>query len=76
MSAASALAREPVRNLDIEQWVQGRYGFVPHPLWIDHCRELFLDSVPGGTRRRWQNCPADKQLIIKEAFVYFGLLQE
>jgi len=23
-------------DLQIEEWVQERYGFVPHPFWIDH----------------------------------------
>ena len=28
-------------DLQIEEWVQERYGFVPHPFWIDHCKELY-----------------------------------
>ena len=23
-------------DLQIEEWVQEWYGFVPHPFWIDH----------------------------------------
>jgi hypothetical protein len=33
---------KPITDLDIEEWVQEQYGFVPHPYWISHCRELFL----------------------------------
>lgn len=78
MSTATVMTREPVRDLDIEQWVHERYGFVPHPFWISHCRQLYLENgeAPGQTRRPWHDCPADKRLMIKEAFAYFGLLPE
>jgi hypothetical protein len=78
MSTATAMAREAVRDLDIEQWVHERYGFVPHPLWIEHCKELYLESMrrPDQTRHPWHCCPADKRLMIREAFAYFGLLPE
>ena len=67
---------KPITDLDIEEWVEEQYGFVPHPYWISHCRELFLGG--GGAavegRRPWQECPVDKQAGIREAFVHFGLL--
>jgi len=74
--SAAAMARERIRDLDIEQWVQERYGFVPHPFWISHCRELYINEgeSPEQTRRPWHECPADKRLMIREAFAYFGLL--
>ena len=34
-----------VTDLDIERWVEQRYGFVPHPYWIAHCKELYLLAV-------------------------------
>ena len=37
-------------DLQIEQWVQKEYGFIPHPFWIRHCKELYIQG-PGVTRR-------------------------
>ena len=31
-----------VDDLEIEQWIHDRFGFVPHPFWIGYCRELYL----------------------------------
>ena len=74
---APALAK-PIADLDIEQWVEEHYGFVPHPYWISHCRELFLRSLEPTLqeRRSWHECPQDKREGIKEAFLHFGLLPE
>ena len=74
--SAAAMARQPVRDLDIEQWVHERYGFVPHPFWISHCRELYLKNIapPEPRRQPWHECPVNERLKIKEAFAYFGLL--
>ena len=76
MSAATAIPGELVRDLDIEQWIEERYGFVPHPFWISHCKELYLENMktPDGTRRLWHECPVDKRLMIREAFVSFGMM--
>ena len=62
---------KPVTDLDIQEWVYQHHGFVPHPAWIAHCRELYF-----GAQRQEpsQECPSDKRLPIKEAFVAFGLL--
>lgn len=65
-------------DFEIEEWVQDRYGFIPHPFWIDHCKELYIHggrSTLEGRSARYV-CPADKRLAIREAFVYFGMLLE
>jgi hypothetical protein len=63
-----------VTDLDIERWVEQQYGFVPHPFWIAHCKELFHLTVekPANPRKPWQECPPEKRLIIREAFPHFG----
>jgi len=65
-------------DLQIEEWVQEHYGFVPHPFWIDHCKELYIQgrrsSVEGRSPRH--ECPADKRAAIKAAFLHFGMLPE
>jgi len=73
MNAAAGKAREPVHDLDIQEWVHDKYGFVPHPFWINHCRELYLSS-PQQIRAAWHECPAAIRPIIREAFSHFGLL--
>jgi hypothetical protein len=76
-SAASTCARANPSDLAIEQWVREHYGFVPHPAWISHCKELYLAPTPGSSsvkRLPWHECPFEKRLAIKEAFVHFGLL--
>jgi hypothetical protein len=74
MVTAVAL-RSPVNDLEIEEWVSERYGFAPHPFWVDDCRELYLNdhSHPCDPRHK---CPPEKRLMIREAFVHFGLLPE
>ncbi|MBZ5580184.1 MAG: hypothetical protein LAP40_26795 [Acidobacteriia bacterium] len=65
-----------VDDLEIEQWIHDRFGFVPHPFWIGHCRELYLAETVQESRRAWHQCPPDKRPAIREAFVYFGILNE
>jgi hypothetical protein len=67
-----------VSDLDIQRWVQERYGFVPHPSWIQHCKELYhlTRQQPEGRRKEWHECPPEKRLMIREAFVRFGLMFE
>jgi hypothetical protein len=74
---APALSK-PIADLEIQQWVQEHFGFVPHPYWIRHCRELFLrSSEPAGQDRRpWHECPQDKREGIRQAFLHFRLLTE
>jgi len=77
MSAAIAESRAPVPDLDIEQWVHEHYGFVPHPFWIGHCKELFLrEQRPAEARKPWHECPLDKRPIIREAFAHFHMLAD
>ena len=69
---------ERVTDLDIQQWVKEHFGFVPHPYWIRHCRELFLqfpEPAPGD-RRKWHECPEDMRDGIRQAFRHFRLLAE
>jgi len=80
-TAAPAITRvEPIRDLEIEQWVQEHYGFVPHPFWISHCKELYLGlhdtGMPGKIRKAWHECPADKRAAIRDAFIHFRMLSE
>ena len=72
-----ALAK-PITDFDIQEWIDEHYGFVPHPYWISHCKELFLpgSETPAERRRPWHECPLDKRSRVREAFVYFGLLLE
>jgi hypothetical protein len=78
MSPTTVTANQdpPVADLDIQEWIQGRYGFVPHPFWISHCRELFLEGPTGQPRRPWHECPPEKRSAVKEAFRHFGMLAE
>lgn len=71
---ATAPAR-PVNDVDIQEWVSKHHGFVPHPSWIAHCRELYLNS-PRGERSTWNDCPPDKRAAIREAFAALGLAPE
>ena len=58
-------------DLDIQEWVAKHHGFVPHPSWIGHCRELYL-GAPAALRT--EKCPPDKRSAIREAFVELGIL--
>ena len=40
MASIAMSTPEVVSDLRIEQWVHQQYGFVPHPFWINHCRQL------------------------------------
>jgi hypothetical protein len=76
MASALISAPEVAKDLQIEQWVQRQYGFVPHPYWISHCRELYIEGTEPSeqNRRPWHLCPPDKRLVIKEAFLHFGII--
>jgi hypothetical protein len=67
-----------VSDVDIQRWVEQRYGFVPHPYWIAHCKELYLLRVEKAEdfRKPWHECPSEKRLIIVEALTHFGLLED
>jgi hypothetical protein len=74
MSTATAVRAEAlVTDLEIEQWVRQNYGFIPHPFWISHCKELFLHEREE-LRHPWHECPLDKRPVIRKAFEYFGLI--
>ncbi len=61
-----------VSDLDIQEWVFKHHRFVPHPSWIAHCRELYLDALPV---EQQNECPSDRRAAIMEAFVALGLLR-
>ena len=65
-------------DFEIEKWVAEQYGFVPHPFWIKHCKELYLHRPQPAdeNRRSWHDCPLDKRSAIKAAFLNFGMLQQ
>jgi hypothetical protein len=77
VASAPTPAPEGATDLQIEQWVQERYGFVPHPYWINQCRELYIEGTQPSeeNRRPWHECPPDKRPAIKEAFLHFGMLE-
>jgi hypothetical protein len=66
-----------VTDVDIQRWVEQTYGFVPHPFWIAHCKELYLlVENAGNPRKPWHECPPEKRLMIREALAHFGFLEE
>jgi hypothetical protein len=65
-----------VGDLDIQEWIHHRFGFVPHPFWISHCRQLYLQGPIEESRQPWHECPPDKRPAIKAAFLYFGILKD
>jgi hypothetical protein len=69
----SGCERPPDRTV-----VQKEYGFIPHPFWIRHCKELYIQGprLPVEGRRPWHECPLDKRPAIKAAFFYFGMLSQ
>jgi hypothetical protein len=68
-------AQELVTDLDIQEWVFKQHGFAPHPFWIAHCRELYLNAPPE-PRSPTKECPAGKRAAIREAFLALGLIRE
>jgi hypothetical protein len=69
-----AFLPEKISDLDIQDWVQEHYGFVPHPFWIRHCEELYLHAPT--TTEAGHECSEDKRLPIKAAFQHFGMIRE
>ena len=76
MATATATSRNPLSDLVIEEWVCERYGFVPHPFWVIDCKEIYLNENRHQPFDARHKCPPDKRLMIREAFVHFGLLPE
>jgi hypothetical protein len=62
---------------EIQKWVAREQGFIPQSFWIAHCKELFgIAAAADHSRHDWQACPIDKQPAIKQAFRYFGMLND
>jgi hypothetical protein len=60
---------------EIQKWVAREHGFIPQSFWIAHCKELYgVTLVAGESRLDWQICPLDKRPAIKQAFRYFGMV--
>jgi len=64
---------KPATDFDVQEWVFRNHSFVPHPAWIAHCKELYLGVVP---ETHSQECPPDKRLAVKEAFVALGMMRQ
>jgi hypothetical protein len=68
---------KPASDLDLQEWVYERYRFVPHPYWIAHCKELYLNQpLSPESRAPWHECPTERRAAIKDAFLHFGLLAD
>lgn len=76
MNRSAATGHRPISDLVIQEWICARYGVVPFPFWISDCREFYLNEKPIQPVDARHKCPLDKQLMIREAFVHFGLLLE
>lgn len=70
--------RSAATYLEIQKWVEQRFGFTPETCWIAHCKELYGLPVDTATNRREieraKPCRADKRVAIKKAFEHFGML--
>jgi hypothetical protein len=64
-----------VSDLDIELWVHQVDGFVPHPFWISHCKEIYLDGDESPRPLRHEY-PPGKRPMIRAALSHFGILRE
>jgi hypothetical protein len=63
----------------IQDYIREKYGYIPRGTWIAHMKEICgLNPPVAHTRRsldkRVNPCPPHKQEDIREAFVYFKLL--
>jgi hypothetical protein len=77
MGSAVIPAPEFPTDLQLQEWIEEQYGFVPHSYWISHCRELYIEGTESSeeSRRPWHECPPDKRSALKEAFLHFGMLE-
>ena len=67
----------PATDLAIQKWVERQHGFVPHPEWIAHCKQLcglLVENVRAYRQSRFDQCPPEKRAAIKQAFRQFGML--
>ena len=71
---AKSAGSKAVGDLEIEEWINENYGFVPHPYWIAHCKELYLGVPAAEDRPPSHQCPLDKRAAIRNAFFRFGML--
>lgn len=66
---------------EIQEYVKKNNGYTPKSCWIAHCKELFGLNPEISPRRkeagkRVSPCPEKKQKDIKEAFLFFGMLDK
>jgi hypothetical protein len=64
---------------EIQAYVEGTYGFVPHPCWIAEVKEFHhIHLVRNQSKRtgekRVNRCPKAKISIIEEALKHFGVI--
>lgn len=63
----------------IQDWVEGKYGFVPKPCWIAHVKsDAGLPVRQAHNRhdpsKREVPCPYDKRPAIHAALRHFGMI--
>jgi hypothetical protein len=69
--------RHPAADQEIQKWVVRQHGFIPWSARIAHCKELSgMAAASADWRQDCQRCPTEKQPTIKQAFRYFGRLNE
>lgn len=66
---------------EIQEHVKKNHGYTPKTCWIAHCKELFGLNPRVSLRRNELNervypCPEKEQKDIKEAFLFFGMLDK
>jgi hypothetical protein len=64
-----------VTDADLQHWVEDRYDFIPSANWIAYCKETYLHEPPS-PRDASDECPPEICSVIREAFVYFGLMAD
>jgi hypothetical protein len=69
--------RHPAADQEIQKWVARQRGVTPQRARIAHCKELSgMAAASADWRQDCQRCPTEKQPTIKQAFRYFGRLNE
>jgi len=63
----------------IQDWVKGKYGFVPKTCWIAHVKEISglnprIAPNRVSAKIRIHPCPRDKIGPIKEALRFFNMI--
>ncbi len=63
----------------IQEWVKGKYNFVPKTCWIAHVKEICRLPVKRAHNRmgeeRKNPCPPNKVDQIQDCFRHFGMIK-